>query len=195
MSQRGSANAIVPGLTSSPPEVRALDPNAPPPSQPDGDASSATTHTFKDLAEVNRLHDQAVESNLQLLERVLRDPTKMYSYGIHENVGKAEHPPLSPMESCVFKSGLSFLMGGALGGFLGLFMGSHSTVSFDPAVEKLSGREQMRYQLKQMRKATFSSAKNFAVFGMVYSGVECMIEKVRDVMCFDLCIVYMLWYF
>jgi import inner membrane translocase subunit TIM22 len=40
-------------------------------------------------------------------------------------------------------------------------------------------REQLRHGLKDMGKATYSSAKNFAMIGSVFTGTECCIEGLR----------------
>lgn len=47
------------------------------------------------------------------------------------------------------------------------------------AVQSLPMREQLRAGLKDMGKASFSSAKNFGTVGAVFSGVECCIEGLR----------------
>ena len=43
----------------------------------------------------------------------------------------------------------------------------------------LSTREQIRLTLKDMGAKSYSSAKNFAVVGAVFSGTEWLIETVR----------------
>ena len=77
------------------------------------------------------------------------------------------------MESCPFRGAMSFVVGGALGGFLGLF-------SF------LGGRRphhavQMttRETLMDMKNTIGSSAKNFAVVGLMFASTECLIESYR----------------
>jgi len=76
------------------------------------------------------------------------------------------------MESCVFKSVMSFVVGGALGGFIGLFS---SSISPQHTTHQMSTRE----TLIDMRKTIGGSAKNFAVIGLMFAGTECIIESYR----------------
>jgi mitochondrial import inner membrane translocase subunit TIM22 len=46
-------------------------------------------------------------------------------------------------------------------------------------IAKLPVRQQLRQGFREMGKASYSSAKNFGLIGMVYTGVECGIEKFR----------------
>jgi len=62
-------------------------------------------------------------------------------------------------ESCPFRAGMSFVVGGALGGFLGLFSSSiapHQTV-------QMTTKE----TLMDMKNTIMSSAKSFAVIGLM----------------------------
>ena len=45
---------------------------------------------------------------------------------------------------------------------------------------KLTTREQLRLGFKDMGARSFSSAKNFALVGAIFSGTECCIEGVRS---------------
>lgn len=47
------------------------------------------------------------------------------------------------------------------------------------AVTSLPIREQLRVGLKDMGKASYSSARNFGMVGAIFSGVECCIEGLR----------------
>lgn len=76
------------------------------------------------------------------------------------------------MESCVFKSVMSFVVGGALGGFIGLFS---SSISPQHTTHQMSTRE----TLIDMKKTIGGSAKNFAVIGLMFAGTECIIESYR----------------
>ncbi|KAI5284312.1 hypothetical protein KEM54_001438 [Ascosphaera aggregata] len=74
-------------------------------------------------------------------------------------------------------------MGFALGGAFGLFM---SSMSYDTPMTpqgrelaKLPVREQLRRGLKDMGSRSYSSAKNFAIVGALFSGTECCIEGLR----------------
>jgi mitochondrial import inner membrane translocase subunit TIM22 len=42
----------------------------------------------------------------------------------------------------------------------------------------MSARQQIVYQAKQMGRRSISSAKTFAVMGLVFSAAECVVEKV-----------------
>ena len=76
-------------------------------------------------------------------------------------------------DSCLFKSGMSCVMGFALGGAFGLF-----TAGIDP---NITGTETPTVKLvwKEMKVRTASYAKNFAVVGAMFAGTECIIESYR----------------
>lgn len=87
------------------------------------------------------------------------------------------------MESCLAKSIMAGAMGGVLGGAFGLFM---SSMAYDTPlspqgqqITSLPVREQLKRGLKDMGAKSWSSAKNFAMIGGIYSGVECTIEGFR----------------
>ncbi|KAI9822604.1 MAG: Mitochondrial import inner membrane translocase subunit tim22 [Pycnora praestabilis] len=87
------------------------------------------------------------------------------------------------MESCPAKTVIAGGMGFALGGMFGLFM---SSMSYDTPLSaqgqqmaKLPLREQLRSGFKDMGSRSFSSAKNFALVGAIFSGTECCIEGFR----------------
>ncbi|KAK9760690.1 Mitochondrial import inner membrane translocase subunit tim22 [Basidiobolus ranarum] len=83
----------------------------------------------------------------------------------------------SVMESCPFKFASSAAIGFALGGVFGIFM---SSMDFTPpeAIEQPT-RVQLRNMVREMGKKSYSTAKNFAVVGAIYSGTECIIEGYR----------------
>ncbi|MCJ1363976.1 Mitochondrial import inner membrane translocase subunit tim22 [Acarospora aff. strigata] len=87
------------------------------------------------------------------------------------------------MESCPAKTVIAGGMGFALGGAFGLFM---SSMSYDTPLTAqgqqladLPIREQLRKGFKDMGSRSFSSAKNFALVGAIFSGTECCIEGFR----------------
>ncbi|MCJ1352972.1 MAG: Mitochondrial import inner membrane translocase subunit tim22 [Icmadophila ericetorum] len=87
------------------------------------------------------------------------------------------------MESCPTKTVLAGGMGFVLGGAFGLFM---SSMSYDTplspqgqALANLTTREQLKRGFKDMGSRSFSSAKNFALVGAIFSGTECCIEGYR----------------
>jgi mitochondrial import inner membrane translocase subunit TIM22 len=47
------------------------------------------------------------------------------------------------------------------------------------AISNLPIRQQLRAGLKDMGRSAWSSGKNFGKIGLIYSGVECGIEKLR----------------
>ncbi|CAL9729851.1 mitochondrial import inner membrane translocase subunit Tim22p [Monosporozyma unispora] len=94
------------------------------------------------------------------------------------------------MSSCPGKSAISGVTGFALGGVLGLFMASMSydtplhvpTPAGISAVQKMAElplRQQVKLQFADMGKRAYSSAKNFGYIGMIYAGVECVVESTR----------------
>lgn len=132
-----------------------------------------------DLKRVMYHQNKAILDMLKMQQETRKFGEECLKYTVFPKAGQQEYFPLSPMENCAVKAGMAGVMGAAFGGFLGLFMGAHSTVSYDPALVKLSTTDQMRYQLRQMKTATASSAKNFGAISVVIAGLECGIEKYR----------------
>ncbi|KAJ3052403.1 Mitochondrial import inner membrane translocase subunit tim22 [Rhizophlyctis rosea] len=83
------------------------------------------------------------------------------------------------MESCPAKVVISGGAGFGLGLAFGTFMSSVDWGSNTEEFRNLSTREQIRLTLKDMGAKSYSSAKNFAVVGAVFSGTECLIETYR----------------
>jgi import inner membrane translocase subunit TIM22 len=81
-------------------------------------------------------------------------------------------------ESCLFKTGISSVIGFGAGGLFGMFM---SSMQWDASEEflKMSTKEQFRHTLRDMRAKSYASAKNLSVVGAVFAGTECVIETVR----------------
>jgi len=75
-------------------------------------------------------------------------------------------------ESCPFRAAMSFVVGGALGAFLGLFS---SSVAPHQTETLMTARE----TLVDMRKTIVGHAKNFAVIGLLFAGTECAVESYR----------------
>lgn len=67
-------------------------------------------------------------------------------------------------------------LGYGLGAAIGLFSSSVNPNVSTPGVEK---QQTAREIFREMRATTHSYAKNFALIGMVFSGVECTIETVK----------------
>ncbi|XP_053953064.1 mitochondrial import inner membrane translocase subunit Tim22 [Anastrepha obliqua] len=83
------------------------------------------------------------------------------------------------VESCAFKSITACVMGYGLGAAIGLFSASVNPSLTDPLLHEK--KQSAREILRDMRKTTHGYAKNFAMIGMVFSGVECTIESCRGV--------------
>lgn len=81
--------------------------------------------------------------------------------------------------NCLIKASISGVIGGAMGGVFGIFM---SSLRADSSFHMGSELENKPYSLKAMFKefkySAKSSSKNFAQFGFLLVGTECIIEKV-----------------
>mmetsp|Transcript_6692 Transcript_6692/g.13148 ORF Transcript_6692/g.13148 Transcript_6692/m.13148 type:complete len:185 (+) Transcript_6692:1-555(+) len=96
------------------------------------------------------------------------------------NFASPQNATFNPMENCVFKGVLSFAVGGLMGGVMGGVFGSHNNdFMMHPRWEYMSTRQQMWLSWVQMRGQAKSMAKNFGFVGLIYSGVECIVEKER----------------
>ncbi|XP_043272792.1 mitochondrial import inner membrane translocase subunit Tim22 [Venturia canescens] len=78
------------------------------------------------------------------------------------------------MESCVFKSLMACVVGFGLGAAIGLF-----SSSVNPNVAVVEKQQTAREVFREMKATTVGYAKNFAVIGCVFSGIECCIESYR----------------
>ncbi|KAI9337882.1 mitochondrial import inner membrane translocase subunit Tim22 [Zopfochytrium polystomum] len=105
--------------------------------------------------------------------------------GFLEGFQAAQADPMSTFvfqkvqESCPVKATIALTLGFALGGAFGMFMSSVDTGQNMEEFNKMKFREQVRFTLKDMGAKSYSSAKNFAVVGAVFSGTECVIESFR----------------
>lgn len=70
---------------------------------------------------------------------------------------------------------MACVLGYGLGAAIGLFSSSVNPNVAAPGVEK---QQTAREVFREMRTATHSYGKNFALIGMVFSAVECTIESV-----------------
>ncbi|KAG5438778.1 hypothetical protein PCANB_002498 [Pneumocystis canis] len=52
-------------------------------------------------------------------------------------------------------------------------------ISYDHKIYDKPFKEQLKYGFKDMGKRSWSSAKNFAAIGSIFSGTECCIESYR----------------
>ncbi|XP_056638943.1 mitochondrial import inner membrane translocase subunit Tim22 [Diorhabda carinulata] len=78
-------------------------------------------------------------------------------------------------ESCMFKSMMSCVVGYGLGAAIGLFSSSMGPASVTDTAEPQTARQVFR----EMKTTTLGYAKNFALIGALFSGVECVIESTR----------------
>ncbi|XP_008782373.1 mitochondrial import inner membrane translocase subunit TIM22-4 [Phoenix dactylifera] len=103
---------------------------------------------------------------------------------------EAEKPKIEPLRlptpeeirgqdiwnNCAVRSVVSGIMGGGLGLFMGLFLGALDNPLMQ---EEMTAKQQFIYTAKQMGRRSFSSAKTFAVMGLIFSAAECVVEKAR----------------
>jgi import inner membrane translocase subunit TIM22 len=115
----------------------------------------------------------------QVSKYLISSPIRLYpnvivpqSNGIARVQTREELNMQSVIESCPFKGTMSFVVGGALGAFLGLFQ---SSVAPQHTAVAMSTKE----TLIDMRNSITGSAKNFAVIGLMFASTECMIESYR----------------
>lgn len=88
----------------------------------------------------------------------------------------------SVMESCVFKSVMSCVIGYGLGCAIGLFSASvNPSIQMDPSSPHIERTQTAREIFNDMRKTTHSYGKNFATIGLVFAGIECIVESQRGV--------------
>eukprot|EP00871_Galdieria_phlegrea_P002676 jgi/Galph1/3409/GphlegSOOS_G2070.1 len=83
------------------------------------------------------------------------------------------------MESCFFKSVMSGIAGGLFGSVMGLVFGGYSN-AVDTAVETTgTAKQKLLAASKVAGNSCMRQSKTFALWGTVYSGSECAIEKFR----------------
>lgn len=98
-------------------------------------------------------------------------------------------PPADPMrvsESCATKAAISTTVGGVMGVVVGLVFGTMGGMQPGamlmpgvPEPPRKAWRHEIRDSLRQTRYKARSWAKNFAFISGTYSGVECVVEKIR----------------
>ncbi|KAH7667542.1 mitochondrial import inner membrane translocase subunit TIM22 protein [Dioscorea alata] len=103
---------------------------------------------------------------------------------------EAEKPKIEPLRlptpeevrgqdiwnNCAVRSVFSGVLGGGLGIFMGLFLGA---LDNPITQEEMTAKQQFIYTAKQMGRRSYSSAKTFAVMGLIFSAAECIVEKAR----------------
>lgn len=108
-----------------------------------------------------------------------------------EEIAKQGRSPLVPdffyqpikhperiIENCLFKSAYGGVAGFGFGFLFGVFFAS---TAFDAQMSDMAGTTTQKAieGLKQTGRQGLSTAKNFGQFSIVFSGVECLIEKHR----------------
>eukprot|EP00753_Platysulcus_tardus_P000377 PLAT10388.1.p1 GENE.PLAT10388.1~~PLAT10388.1.p1 ORF type:complete len:235 (-),score=71.72 PLAT10388.1:134-814(-) len=93
-------------------------------------------------------------------------------------------------ENCLVKGVLSLVIGGAMGVGIGALFGLYGALGPDPMFRNLTPeemkkheatttRETLRHGWKMTVEKSKTWGKNFALFGGIYTGVECFIEQQR----------------
>ncbi|XP_078445392.1 mitochondrial import inner membrane translocase subunit TIM22-4-like [Wolffia australiana] len=78
--------------------------------------------------------------------------------------------------NCAIRSAFSGIMGGGFGFFMGMLLGALDNPLLQ---EEMSAKQQFIHTAKQMGRRSWSSAKTFAVMGLLFSAAECVVEKAR----------------
>ena len=68
------------------------------------------------------------------------------------------------------------LAGGGFGLFMGMLLGA---LDNPLQQEEMTARQQFVHTAKQMGRRSWTSAKTFAVMGLLFSAAECVVEKVN----------------
>mmetsp|Transcript_4378 Transcript_4378/g.8283 ORF Transcript_4378/g.8283 Transcript_4378/m.8283 type:complete len:171 (-) Transcript_4378:154-666(-) len=103
-------------------------------------------------------------------------------------LGVGNYNPMAgrdPMESCAVKAALGGIMGGGMGAVMGMVLGGYGSIA--PPVSIPGVPDPPKIPIKwQLRDSWLSTArrsrrwgKNFAFVTVIFSGVECVIEKYR----------------
>jgi len=83
------------------------------------------------------------------------------------------------LNNCAVKTLMGGVGGCVFGFAIGAFISSTSFEQPNPATEHLSTRTKVVDGFKQIGRQSFSTAKNFGLVSLIFSGVECNIEKYR----------------
>ncbi|XP_055352226.1 mitochondrial import inner membrane translocase subunit Tim22-like [Paramacrobiotus metropolitanus] len=112
--------------------------------------------------------------------RLLTTPVGFQWPGAWQALGRTREEKWmnAAFESCAFKTCLSTVGGFVIGGALGLF-----GASVDPYYS-MGGRvdpaaQTVKMVFQEMASRSYSSAKNFAMVGALFSSIECAIESYR----------------
>ncbi|KAJ9086998.1 Mitochondrial import inner membrane translocase subunit tim22 [Entomophthora muscae] len=105
----------------------------------------------------------------------------MFGEGIRLPQSEQEVEALEVDKNCVFKTGMSGVMGFGMGGLFGFVMSSldFGGPTLDSKYHDLSTKQQLKIMGKDMCKRSWSTAKNFGMVGAIFAGTECVIEGYR----------------
>ncbi|CAK9224854.1 unnamed protein product [Sphagnum jensenii] len=78
--------------------------------------------------------------------------------------------------NCAVRTGVSGVMGGGMGVFMGMLFGALDTPLH---AETMTARQQFVHAARTMGSRSMHMAKTFAIMGAIFSGTECLIEKAR----------------
>ncbi|XP_077533644.1 mitochondrial import inner membrane translocase subunit Tim22 [Haemaphysalis longicornis] len=137
--------------------------------------ASKNVHSPDNVREINfsELMGLLIGPNKRVRENVIFPPGLFP----HKIKTKDELRVEAAFESCVFKTGISCVLGGAFGAALGLF-----SASVDPNVTG-GGVDPAKMTVRQvfadMKSKSVSYAKNFAIVGAMFAAIECTIESHR----------------
>ncbi|XP_062561014.1 mitochondrial import inner membrane translocase subunit Tim22 [Armigeres subalbatus] len=146
-----------------------------PDDKPKSDDVPKSTGIFFPNADLDEIAKHFIGNNTRFRENIIIP--KMY--GAVQIKTNEEKLVEAAFESCAFKSLMSCVLGYGLGAAIGLFSSSVNPNIADP----MAGEKQQtaREIFRDMRQATHSYGKNFAVIGAVFAAVECVIESKRGV--------------
>lgn len=131
-------------------------------------------------SEVNKGGDPFTEAEFQSISKhLIGSHVRPYpniivpqSAGVARVQQREELMMQSVAESCPFKGVMSFVVGGALGGFVGLFSSSMAPTQ---TIKPMTTRE----TFVDMKNTIVSHGKNFAVIGLMFATTECIVESYR----------------
>ena len=113
----------------------------------------------------------------------LMGPNKVSTYEQHPQqiggmgISDTEKRMMAVMESCPFKCTISGVGGLGLGAIFGIFTASVDPMStINPNLNRAMTTKEV---LIEMKNRGWSTAKNFAVLGVMFSAFECNIESYR----------------
>eukprot|EP00594_Rhizosolenia_setigera_P008928 CAMPEP_0178973274 /NCGR_PEP_ID=MMETSP0789-20121207/21628_1 /TAXON_ID=3005 /ORGANISM="Rhizosolenia setigera, Strain CCMP 1694" /LENGTH=260 /DNA_ID=CAMNT_0020661115 /DNA_START=99 /DNA_END=881 /DNA_ORIENTATION=- len=146
-------------------------------------SSTSTSSSSVSSSNNNNNNHSGIEKTKQLIQHLpFPIPYKVQS----QNMGTPNPDPTAILtESCGNRAAGSIVMGGAMGLVFGVFMGAMSDMT--PPVTVINGKEvpqaplkeQMRTVVRATGEKSLYWGRQFAFITGVFSGSECLAEKVR----------------